>query len=381
MNTLIEPGATIGILGGGQLGRMMAMSARSFGYRVRVMDPDPFCPASKVVDDCIEGAWNDLEAASLLANQCDVVTLEIAQVAMEAVRAASQRALLRPSAESMYLIQDRNRQKDWLVRSGFPVGDYATIDSYEGCLLTSQRAWPEVFLKRAQGGYDGRSQLHLSDVTVQSLEAAWGELGRAPCVAEKALSLEREISVLVARSPRGEVRVYPAARNHHEKQILVWSVLPASLPSWVEQQAQEIAASIVEQMSYEGILAVEMFLTSSGGLLVNELAPRPHNSYHASERACSTSQFEQAIRAVCNLPLGDTTVTQPTAIANLLGDLWEDGAPRFENALALPGIRLHLYEKQTARRGRKMGHLSAIGQTPEEAVERVMEAWHALRTS
>ena len=381
MNTLIEPGATIGILGGGQLGRMMAMSARSLGYRVRVMDPDPLCPASKVVDDCIKGAWNDIDAASLLAKQCDVVTLEIEQIAMEALRGASCYAPLRPAADSIYLIQDRIRQKEWLVKSGFPVGDHTTIDSNETCLLASQRAWPILFLKRAQGGYDGRSQVRLSDVTAQGLKAAWEELEHAPCVAEKALSLEAEISVLVARSPRGEMRVYPSARNHHEKQILVWSVLPASLPSRVELQAQEIAASIVEQMSYEGLLAVEMFLTGDGRLLVNELAPRPHNSYHASERACSTSQFEQAIRAVCNLPLGDATVTQPTAIANLLGELWESGAPRFENALALPGIRLHLYEKQAARKGRKMGHLSAVGRTPEEAVERVMEAWHALRTS
>jgi 5-(carboxyamino)imidazole ribonucleotide synthase len=202
-------------------------------------------------------------------------------------------------------------------------------------------------------------------------------------VVEKAIDLEREISVMVARSPRGEVRVYPAAWNHHENQILDWSVIPAPITTELEAKARQIAGEIADTFALEGLLAVEMFVTGSGELLINELAPRPHNSYHESERACVTSQFEQAIRAVCDLPLGDVDVVQPAAIANLLGDLWLDaeGKPRevcFDRALAVPGVKLHLYEKLKPRRGRKMGHLSAIGKTADEAVELVLRAKAAL---
>jgi 5-(carboxyamino)imidazole ribonucleotide synthase len=198
-------------------------------------------------------------------------------------------------------------------------------------------------------------------------------------VAEKAIDLDKEISVMVARSPGGETRSFASALNHHENQILAWSVLPSSVDPALEQQAQDLACGIADAIGLEGLLAVEMFVSKSGQLLVNELAPRPHNSYHASERACVTSQFEQAVRAVCNLPLGDPSIIQPAAIANLLGDLWLDEnnqprVPRFDKALAVPGVRLHLYEKHTPRRGRKMGHLSAVGATPEEAVQRVLEA-------
>jgi 5-(carboxyamino)imidazole ribonucleotide synthase len=203
--------------------------------------------------------------------------------------------------------------------------------------------------------------------------AAWRALGEQPCVAEQAFDLKSEISVMVARNPSGEVVAYPAATNHHEQQILVWSSLPSSIPESLESKAQELATRMARQLGLEGLLAVEMFVTGSG-LFVNELAPRPHNSYHASERCCVTSQFEQAVRAVCDLPLGDVRIVRPAAIANLLGDLWLKGEPRFARALAVPEVSLHLYEKHTARAGRKMGHLSATADTAEEAVARVLEA-------
>ena len=213
--------------------------------------------------------------------------------------------------------------------------------------------------------------------------AAWEALGEAEGVAEQAVDLEREISVMVARSPRGEIKVFPAAWNHHENQILVWSVIPAAVPEATERGARQIASDIAETFGLEGLLAVEMFCTTDGRLLVNELAPRPHNSYHESERACVTSQFEQAIRAVCNLPLGDVDVVQPAAIVNLLGEVWlhENGTarePRFDRALSVPGVGLHLYEKLKPRRGRKMGHLSAVGATVGEAVTRVLRAKELL---
>ena len=373
----ILPGATIGILGGGQLGRMMAMAARSLGYRVQAMDPDPSCPARFVVDSLFEGAWDDARAAKNLARGCDVVTLEIEQIAGASLAAAEAYAPVRPGIELMTMVQDRISQKTWLVQQGLPVGPFAVLESSDDFVQASELS-PGLFLKSARGGYDGRSQVRVQSLEQDELKRAWKLLGEQPCVAEKALPLQMEISVLVARSPSGEVRAFPSARNHHENQILVWSVLPSSIPAELEHAAQAFAIQIAEQLRLEGLLAVEMFVTESGELFINELAPRPHNSYHASERACVTSQFEQAIRAVCDLPLGDTEIIKPAAIVNLLGELWQEREPSFERALAVPGVRLHLYEKQQPRKGRKMGHLSAIGETPEQAVERVLAARKVL---
>jgi 5-(carboxyamino)imidazole ribonucleotide synthase len=381
--TAILPGATIGILGGGQLGRMTAMAARSLGYRIHVMDPDPSCPARFVVDACFEGDWNDARAAADLARGSDVVTLEIEQVSLACLDAASQYAPVRPGRALLEVIQDRILQKNWLRDHGFPVGPYRSITT-EGDLLEAATALGgRCFVKTARGGYDGRGQAKLgfserSVSVAEEVHEAWLALGENPCVAEQALDLEKEISVMVARSPRGEVKSFTSATNHHENQILVWSVIPSSIPAELEQEAQQIALRLGEELKLEGLLAVEMFLTKQGALLVNELAPRPHNSYHASERACVTSQFEQVVRAVCDLPLGDVSLVQPAAIANLLGDIWLKGNPRFDLALAVPGVRLHLYEKHQPRKGRKMGHLSAVGVSPEEAIARVLEAEQLL---
>ncbi len=373
----ILPGSTIGILGGGQLGRMMAMAARSLGYRVQVMDPDPSCPARFVVDSCFEGAWDDARAAANLARGCDVVTLEIEQIAPESLAAAGRYAPVRPGLGVMELIQDRIRQKTWLAQEGLPLGPFSAVYSLEDLQQAVGELGPNLFLKSAQGGYDGRSQARIVGGSEEELERAWDLLGSRPCVAEQAVELEMEISVMVARRPSGDIRVFPAARNHHENQILVWSVLPASVPLQMEIAAQRAAVQIAERLELEGVLAVEMFV-ARGQLLVNELAPRPHNSYHASERACATSQFEQAIRAVCDLPLGDVDILRPAAIVNLLGDLWTEREPCFDRALTIPGVGLHLYEKHQPRPGRKMGHLSAIGDTPEQAVERVLRAMGEL---
>ena len=375
----ILPGATIGILGGGQLGRMTAMAARSLGYRIQVMDPDPSCPARFVVDACFEGGWDDARAAADLARGCDVVTLEIEQIAIASLEAAEKYAPVRPGKTMMRIIQDRILQKTWLAEHGFPVGDFRTIYSETDLIEALSALGGRCFVKSARGGYDGRSQVKIGfDEVAASAEGesrdAWRLLGQLPSIAEKALDLEKEISVMVARTPSGELKSYPSAANHHEHQILAWSVIPSSISAELEARGQEIARNIAEEMRLEGVLAVELFLTRDGLLLVNELAPRPHNSYHASERSCVTSQFEQIVRAVCDLPLGDVSVITPAAIANLLGDLWLEHEPRFDRALAVPGVRLHLYEKHMPRAGRKMGHLSAIGETPEEAVARVLQA-------
>ncbi len=383
----ILPGATIGIFGGGQLGRMTAMAARAMGYRIQVLDPDPACPARFVVDGCIEANWDDSREAANLARGCDVVTLEIEQISTASLDAAASFVPVRPGRSVLEVIQDRIEQKAWLRRNGFPLGDYRAVHTFEQLREAIAALGGRCFCKSATGGYDGRGQgkvgFRAGVDPEEELRGAWEALGQGAGVVEKAVELEREISVLVARSPSGEVKVYPAAWNHHENQILAWSVMPAPLSDAMAAEARKLAEEIADTFQLEGILAVEMFVTTSGELLVNELAPRPHNSYHASERASVTSQFEQLVRAVCDLPLGDVEIVQPCAIANLLGDVWieADGSPRephFDRALAVPGVRLHLYEKHLPRKGRKMGHLSAVGATADEAVASVLKAQELL---
>ena len=371
---IVRPGGLLAILGGGQLGRMMAMAARTMGYHVRVMDPEPECPASYVVDETIVGRWDDAEAARRLATGADAVTLEIEQIGVDALQQVARLAPLRPGVEPIRIIQDKTLQKPWLAEQGFPVGPFRVVRSEAELRDAVPALAGNVFLKIGRGGYDGRGQARIGPAAGVDLGRVWRELGERPCVAEQALDLECEISVMAARNPAGEVRTYPAARNHHENQILAWSVLPAGISPELESRAETLAAGIIAQLGIEGLLCVEMFVTRQGELFINELAPRPHNSYHQSERGCVTSQFEQAVRAACNLPLGSAELIAPCAIVNLLGEVWLDGEPDFPAALAVPGVRLHLYEKKSPRLGRKMGHLSATGATAEEALERVLAA-------
>jgi 5-(carboxyamino)imidazole ribonucleotide synthase len=381
----LPPGSLLGILGGGQLGRMMAMAARTMGYRVCVLDPDPRCPASFVADETIVGHWEDVEAARRLATGADAVTLEIEQIGINSLSAVAEIAPLRPGVEPIRIIQDKILQKSWLSEHGIPVGAFRVVRSVEELIAAVPALGGRVFLKTARGGYDGRGQARIgfdAPATPTEIETAWQSIGARPAVAEAALELELEISVMAARNANGEVRTYPAARNHHENQILAWSVLPAGISAELEARAESIAAAIIVQLNLEGLLCVEFFVTRSGELLVNEVAPRPHNSYHQSERGCSTSQFEQAVRAALNLPLGETTLIAPATIKNLLGDLWLEapsGQPNFVAALSVPGVRLHLYEKHTPRAARKMGHLSAVGATAEEALNRVQRAFELLK--
>jgi len=381
--TVILPGSLLAILGGGQLGRMTAMAARTMGYRVRVMDPEPACPASFVVDETIVGSWSDVQAARRLATGAAAITLEIEQIGVDALSEVAKLAPLRPGVEPIRIIQDKTLQKVWLADAGFPVGPFRVVSSQSELQQAVPALGGRVFLKIGRGGYDGRGQARIgfdSAPTEESINAAWLSLGERPCVAEQGLDLDFEVSVMAARNPSGEVRSFPAARNHHENQILAWSVLPAGIPAELEARAETLAADMIARLGLEGLLCVELFVTKQGDLFVNELAPRPHNSYHQSERGCVTSQFEQLVRTTCNLPLGDTSLISPCAIVNLLGEVWLNGAgePNFAAALAVPGVRLHLYEKHTPRRGRKMGHLSCVGSTAEEALERVLEAKRRL---
>lgn len=369
---MIAPGATIGIFGGGQLGRMTALAARSMGFRVHVLDPDAQCSASPVADRVVAARFDDPDAARELARHCDVITIEIEQIATAALDAAHAYAPVRPGSELVGIVQDRARQKAWLAQHGFPIGHYRSIANL-GDVGAALREFGDVFVKSCRGGYDGRSQVRASK-SAQALEV-WRAIGERPAVAEQALPLAGELSVMVARRPGGEIVVFPTALNHHERQILAWSVMPAPLSAKLVARAEEIGRGIAEGIELQGLIAVELFLTTSGELLVNELAPRPHNSFHASERACVTGQFEQLTRAICDLPLGDVGVIRPAAIINLFGDLWRDGtAPELSLALAAPGVRVHLYGKSGARPARKMGHLSAIGGSAMDALAAVRDA-------
>lgn len=378
-STRIRPGSTLGILGGGQLGRMLALSARSLGYRVHVLDPDSNCPASAVADRVLAARFDDVKAIVELARHVDVLTVEIERISQEGLAQAAALVPTRPSSHVLSLAQDRRVEKAWLNDNGFPTAPYRVAESAEQLAEAVRQLGGACVAKTAREGYDGRGQKRLS--RPEEAADAWAYLGGKPCVVEGWLDLDVELSVLVARRPSGEVRTYPAALNHHTNQILDWSVLPGPLPAELVQRAEQVATGIASRIGLEGLLAIEFFALKDGSLLVNEMAPRPHNSGHAATEACLTSQFEQLVRAVCDLPLGSTEAVRPVAIANLLGDLWGDSEPPFEKALEIEGVRLHLYGKESARPGRKMGHLSASGRTADEAVQRVLEARRRLEPS
>ena len=372
----ILPGATIGFLGGGQLGRMTAMAARSMGYDVRVLDPDAECSAKAVASHTITAPWSDAAAAATLGRHSDVVTLEIEQIPLTSLEAVAAETRLHPGPNAVFVIQDRARQKEWLRAESFPLGDFRTVQTEAECTAAIETLGSSI-VKSASGGYDGRGQVRVIDASAGA--EAWAGVGAHRSVVEKFLPIREELSVLVARRVDGATAVYPPSRNHHTHGVLTWAVLPGGFDAALETRAMSLARDITERLGIVGLLAVEMFVLETGELLVNELAPRPHNTYHHSERASATSQFEQLVRAICGLPLGSTETIAPGAIYNLLGDLWVDGkTPDFANALAVKGVRLHLYGKSSARAGRKMGHLSAVGTSGDDALRRVQEAYARL---
>lgn len=370
--TPILPGSTIGILGGGQLGRMVTLAARTLGYHVIVLDPNARCAAGPVADRVIAAPFDDVEAAVELARASDVVTVEIEKIGVDAMRAAAEHAPVRPGAHVLHVVQDRGRQKRWLRENGFPVGPYRDVSTEEELRDAAREADGDAYVKLCTGGYDGRSQFRLT--SLDQVSEAWRAVGGGQSVVEHALDLEMEISVLVARRPGGEHVVYAPSWNRHENGVLDWAVTPAPVSGDVAQRASGIALGIAEKLDVVGLLVTEIFVLKDGTVTVNELAPRPHNSFHHTELAVLTSQFEQAVRSVCDLPLGSPDVARPSAIANIFGDLWlGDAPPPWSGALELPTVHIHLYGK-SARPGRKMGHIGAVGTTPMEAVDLVREA-------
>lgn len=352
------------------------MAARTLGYDVRVLDPEADCPARALASHTITAPWADAAAAAELARGCAAVTLEIEQIPRASLEAAAREAPLHPHPDAVYVVQERSRQKEWLERQGFPLGAFRTVRDTAGS-RDAVAALGRSIVKSAMGGYDGRGQVRVR--TPDEGAAAFERLGAPVCVVEAFLDIAVELSVLVVRRADGATAVYPTSRNLHTDGVLTWAVTPSGAGPELDARARTLARDIADRLGVVGLLAVELFVLNDGQLLVNELAPRPHNTFHHSERAHPTSQFEQLVRAICHLPLGDVTIVRPAAIHNLLGDLWTAGNPDFTRALAVPGVRVHLYGKREARPGRKMGHLSADGDTPEEALARVEAAYRALR--
>ncbi|MDH5234998.1 MAG: ATP-grasp domain-containing protein, partial [Gemmatimonadota bacterium] len=312
----VPPGATIGFLGGGQLGRMTAMAARTMGYEVRILDPERDCPARPVATHTITAPWADAEAAAELARGCAAVTLEIEQIPRPSLEAAAAVAPLSPGVEVVYVIQERARQKEWLAKQRFPLGPFRTV-RHAATAADAVAALGPSIVKSTMGGYDGRGQVRVR--TADEGRAAFESLRVPICVVEAFLDIATEVSVLVARRADGMAVAYPTSRNFHTDGVLTWAVTPSGIPATREAEARTLALGIAEALGITGLLAVEMFILTDGTLLVNELAPRPHNTYHHSERAHPTSQFEQLVRAICHLPLGAVDVVRPAAIHNLLG--------------------------------------------------------------
>ena len=361
---MITPPATLGILGGGQLGRYFVIAARTMGYRTIVLEPDPHAPAGLVADEHLVAAFDDAAALQHLADSCAAVTTEFENPPAAAMEWLRNHTIVRPSPDAVAIAQDRRSEKLFLGSAGIPIAPFVVIESPGDVHEATAFEFPAI-LKTARLGYDGKGQIAIA--AHDKLATAWERLDCQPCVLEQRLPLQTEVSVVLARGQSGELAAYPIAENTHANGILDCTVVPAEIPAATIANATEMATQVAEALGYVGVLAVEMFVVD-GRLLVNELAPRPHNSGHWTLDAALTTQFEQQVRATCGLALGDPALTSPAAaMVNLLGDLWVDGEPDWSAALSHPHASLHLYGKSTARPGRKMGHLTVTAATPEEA--------------
>ncbi|MEX0761434.1 MAG: 5-(carboxyamino)imidazole ribonucleotide synthase [Dehalococcoidia bacterium] len=366
----LPPGARIGIIGGGQLGRMLALAARQMGYRIIVLDPDPDSPAAQVADDMIVAKYSSRDAARELARKSDVLTYEFENVDAEAVEAAAEITPLHPSDGVLRKAQHRVREKEALTAGGFPVAKFWPVETESEFTRAISDLGVPVVLKTATMGYDGKGQavIRSEDEAEQAFQALGG--GRSQLVLERFVPFKMEVSVICARDGSGHAVTFPCSENVHVDGILDVSIVPARVSPGVAEAASRLAAGIAEALNVVGLIAVEMFVTQDDALLVNELAPRPHNSGHYTMDACRTSQFEQLARILCGLPMGAVDMPRPAVMVNLLGDAWEDagGQPDFASALAVPGVSLHLYGKAEARKGRKMGHITAVADDVETAL-------------
>ncbi len=376
---MILPPATLGLLGGGQLGRFFVMAAHDLGYRVAVLDPDPVSPAGRIADEHFAAAYDDPVALGHLAKSCAAVTTEFENVPAKALHYLAMSVRVRPGAEAVAVCQNRIAEKGFLKRYGFPHAPYAEICNEDDVAHVGAGLYPGI-LKVARFGYDGKGQARVQNG--DDARAAFRQFGCEPCVLEKMLPLDQEVSVVLARNEAGEVKCFPAVENHHLHGVLAISSVPPT-PACRIGNAEKMAADIARHMDYVGVLAVEYFVVR-GQLYVNEMAPRPHNSGHYTLDACITDQFEQQVRVLCGLPLGDTRLHSAAMMVNLLGDLWYMGVPNharepdWQQLLAMPNLKLHLYGKRHAKPGRKMGHFTVVGDDVGEVQKSALAGRRAI---
>ena len=384
---MILPGSTIGILGGGQLGRMFAIAARRMGYQIHCLDPVSYGPTGQIADVEVNAAYDDRDAATLFAQNVDVVTFEFENVPAATLSAIEAIKPVRPSPFVLETTRHRLREKGFLTLNGFPTAPHHAVRSAADLREAIAVIGTPCILKTAEFGYDGKGQVKITD-TGQT-DAAWAQLNAPVGALEGFVRFDREVSVIVARTSRGEIKCFDVFANDHRKHVLDVTTIvrredlrtPRDGHPWASSRllnrAVDLATQIADKLKLVGLMCVEMFAIGDD-LIVNELAPRPHNSGHVTVDACVTSQFEQQLRAVCGLPLGDPRCLRPAAMANLLGDLWAHGPPNWAAALRDPRVKLHLYGKTDAKPGRKMGHLTALADTTEEARHLVLAARGAL---
>lgn len=363
---MILPGATLGMLGGGQLGRLYTVAARTMGYEVIVLDPAPDSPAGRLATRHLRAAYDDPAALDELAKNCAAVSIEFENVPAASLEALARRCVVHPSASAVLTTQDRIREKRFLCDAGFPTPAFAAIRTEQDLERGLRDVGTPALLKVSRHGYDGKGQAAVDGI--EAARRAWESTRREPCVLEARVPLDTEISVVLARGADGAVAAFPVAQNTHRDGILDVTVVPADVPPTLAHEADLMARGVAEKLGYVGVMAVEFFV-ARGKLLVNEIAPRPHNSGHYTLDACVTSQFDQQVRALCGLPLGDTRLLSPAVMVNLLGDLWRQGsAPAWNAVLSHPNARLHLYGKREPRPGRKMGHYTVLGRDRDELV-------------
>jgi len=371
--TTIQPGNWLGLLGGGQLGRMFAMAAASLGYRVCVLDPDPASPAAAVCEHHLQAPYDDEQALAELGQRCSAVTVEFENVPASALRRLAERVFVRPAADAVAVAQDRVFEKRFMVAQGIDVGPHRLVDRIDDLLRAHDGLFPAI-LKTARLGYDGKGQAAVA--TREEAVDAWSKLGRVACVLERRLALLHEVSCIVCRGADGAMTTYPVIENQHRNGILAVSIAPARVSPQVAAHAAQLARRIAAALDYVGVLCVEMFLVDEERLLVNEIAPRPHNSGHFTIDACAASQFEQQVRTLAGMPLASPAQMVPAVMLNLLGDLWfrrgERREPPWRRALEVSGAKLHLYGKLEPRLGRKMGHVTCLGASVADALERAV---------
>lgn len=375
--SILRPGASLGVIGGGQLGRMFLQAAQRLGYRAGVLSPTADSPAAQVADWSVVAPPDNLAGLASFAAQAEAATVEFENVSAPGLRWLARAMPTAPGWRTVWVAQNRLREKAFLAANGLPLAPWAPVRDEAGLAAAVDRLGCPLILKTAASGYDGKGQVRV-DRPDDAL-SAWASLGKVACVAEGFVTFAAEVSVIVARGADGQAAVFPVGLNRHHRHILDSTVMPAPIGPIATQEARDLALRVAEALGTVGMLAVEFFLTAEGGLLVNELAPRPHNSGHLTIEAAVTSQFEQQVRTLAGLPLGRPDLVSPAAMVNLLGDLWAAGEPRWEAALAAdPGAKLHLYGKRTAAPGRKMGHITILDPDPEIALARALAARDAL---